>query len=31
MQAMRDAGFARVELVGYLPEDDHTPMIRAVR
>lgn len=31
MQAMRDAGFARVELVGYLPEDDHTAMIRALK
>lgn len=31
MQAMREAGFAYVELVGYLPGDDHTPMIRAVK
>lgn len=31
MEAMRQAGFSRVELVGYLPGDDHTPMIRAVK
>lgn len=31
MQAMRSAGFALVELVGFLPEDDHTAMIRAVK
>lgn len=31
MQAMRDAGFSHVELVGYLPGDDHTPMIRALK
>lgn len=31
MDAMKHAGFSRVELVGFLPEDDHTPMIRAVK
>ncbi|MCI8624086.1 MAG: class I SAM-dependent methyltransferase [Provencibacterium sp.] len=31
MQAMREAGFTRVELAGYLPGDDHTPMLRAVK
>ena len=31
MDAMKQAGFSRVELVGFLPEDDHTPMIRAVK
>lgn len=31
MQAMREGGFGQVELVGYLPGDDHTPMIRAVK
>lgn len=29
LKAMRDAGFEVVELVGFLPEDDHTAMIRA--
>lgn len=31
MQALRDAGFARVECIGFLPGDNHTPMIRAVK
>lgn len=31
MQAMRSAGFRSVELVGFLPEDDHTAMIRAIK
>lgn len=31
MQAMREAGFKTVELVGYLEEDDNTAMIRAVK
>jgi len=31
MQAMHSAGFATVELVGFLPEDDHTAMIRAIK
>ena len=31
MQAMRDAGFSSVELIGYLPGDNHTPMLRALR
>lgn len=31
MQAMEEAGFSKVELVGFLPEDDHTAMIRAVK
>lgn len=29
MQALREAGFLEVELVGFLPGDDHTAMIRA--
>ncbi len=29
LQALRDGGFSRVEVVGFLPEDDHTPMLRA--
>ncbi len=31
IQAIKDAGFSTVELIGFLPEDDHTPMIRAVK
>ena len=31
LQALRDGGFSRVEVVGFLPEDDHTPMLRAVK
>lgn len=31
MQAMREAGFSSVELIGCLPGDNHTPMLRAVR
>ena len=31
MDAIRAAGFEQVELVGFLPGDDHTPMLRAVR
>ena len=31
MKAMKDAGFQKVELIGYLPEDDHTPMIKATK
>ncbi len=31
MQALRDAGFARVELLGFLPKDDHTAMLRALK
>ena len=31
MDAIRAAGFAQVELVGFLPGDDHTPMLRAVK
>ena len=30
-QALLDAGFPAVEVVGFLPGDDHTPMIRAVK
>ncbi len=28
-QALQDAGFSLVEVVGFLPGDDHTAMIRA--
>jgi len=31
LNAMRKAGFKVVELVGFLPEDNHTAMIRAVK
>lgn len=31
MQAMRDAGFAKVELIGYRPDDPYTAMIQAVK
>jgi len=31
MAAMQSAGFSRVEFVGFLPYDDHTAMIRAVK
>ena len=31
LQAIGEGGFSRVELLGFLPEDDHTPMIRAVK
>ena len=31
MQALRDAGFATVELRGFLPGDDHTAMLMAVK
>ena len=31
LQALRGAGFAAAELVGYLPGDPHTAMLRAVR
>lgn len=31
MQAIREGGFERVELVGFLACDDHTAMIRAVK
>ena len=31
MQALKGAGFARVELVGFLPGDANTAMLRAVR
>ncbi len=31
MEAMRSAGFQTVELVGYLPNDNHTPVIRAIK
>ncbi len=31
VEAMEGAGFARVEVVGFLPEDDHTVMLRAIR
>ena len=31
MQAMKDAGFSRVELVGFRSEDHHTAMIQAVK
>lgn len=31
MEAMKRAGFSKVELVGYLPGDDHTPIIRAIK
>lgn len=31
MRAMSDAGFGTVELVGFLPGDDHTPMLRAIK
>ena len=29
--AIREAGFQNVEVLGFLPGDDHTPMIRAVK
>ena len=29
--ALRDAGFSHVELVGFLPDDEHTAMIRAYK
>ena len=29
MQAMRDGGFSQVELIGFVPGDWHTPLIRA--
>ena len=29
MQAMRDGGFSQVELIGFVPGDRHTPLIRA--
>lgn len=31
MDAMRDAGFSTVELVGFLPDDNHTAMIRGIK
>lgn len=31
MAAMRDAGFTAVELVGFLPDDNHTAMIRCTK
>lgn len=31
IQSMKAAGFGQVEVVGYLPGDDHTPMIRALK
>ena len=31
MSAMKAAGFKTVELVGYLPHDNHTPVIRAMK
>ncbi|MBR2435852.1 MAG: methyltransferase domain-containing protein [Lentisphaeria bacterium] len=31
MAAMRDAGFSTVELVGFLPDDNHTAMIRGIK
>jgi tRNA (cmo5U34)-methyltransferase len=31
LQALREAGFSSAELVGYLPGDNHTPMLRAVK
>ena len=31
MQALREAGFARVELLGFLPGDGNTAMLRAVK
>ena len=31
MNAMRDAGFSSVELVGFLPDDNHTAMIRCIK
>lgn len=31
LQTLREAGFRSVELVGFLPGDDHTPMLRAIR
>ncbi len=31
IQAMKAAGFEQVEVVGYLPGDNHTPMIKAVK
>lgn len=31
MNAIKSAGFPIAELVGFLPEDDHTPMIRAIK
>ncbi len=31
MTAMAEGGFSRVELVGFLPGDDHTAMIKAVK
>lgn len=31
ISAIKSAGFSVVELVGYLPPDNHTPMIRAIK
>lgn len=31
MSAIKAAGFKTVELVGYLPHDNHTPVIRAIK
>lgn len=31
LQTLREAGFRSVELAGFLPGDDHTPMLRAIR
>ncbi len=31
VEALEGAGFARVEVVGFLPGDDHTVMLRAIR
>lgn len=31
MQALQNAGFSTVECLGFLPGDDHTPMLRAIK
>ncbi|MCI8407363.1 MAG: class I SAM-dependent methyltransferase [Oscillospiraceae bacterium] len=31
LQTLRDGGFSTAELVGFLPQDQHTAMLRAVR
>ena len=31
LEALRAGGFAAVEVLGFLPPDDHTPLLRAVK
>ena len=31
MEVLRAGGFASVEVLGFLPPDDHTPLLRAVK